>query len=212
MILLAVLAGYLVGSLPTGLLVIRALRGVDIRTLGSGNIGAANVYRVAGLPTAALVLVIDALKGAGPVLLARAWEQLSWVEVLAGAAAIAGHNWSIFMRFAGGKGIAASFGVLTALSPAASAAAVAVWLLTVGLTRYASLASLLAIGSVPIVMAWRGEPADRLAFGVFALLFALYRHRGNIARLRAGTELRITDAAPERLPDVAGGHEVRKEG
>lgn len=212
MTVLAVVAGYLIGSLPTGLLVIRALRGVDIRTLGSGNIGATNVYRVAGLPTALLVLLIDALKGASPVLLVRALGQPAWVEVLAGLAAIIGHNWSAFMRFAGGKGIATSFGVLTALSPAAAGAALGLWLAAVAVTRYASLASLLAIASVPVVMWWRGEPPDHLVFGVLALLFALYRHRANIARLRAGTELRITDSAPTGLPHAPAGHKSGKGG
>src|SRR3990172_8044760 len=175
MTLLAAVAGYLIGSLPTGLLIIRALRGVDIRTLGSGNVGATNVYRVAGLPIALLVLVIDALKGATPVLLARAWGQPPWVEVLAGLAAIIGHNWSIFMRFAGGKGIAASFGVLTALSPVAAGAALGVWLAVAAVTRYAPLASLLAIAFVPVVMWWRDEPPEHGAFGVCALGFALSR-------------------------------------
>src|SRR3990170_2072914 len=199
MTLLAAAAGYLIGALPTGLLIIRLLRGVDIRTLGSGNIGATNVYLVAGLPTALLVLLIDALKGAAPVLLVRAWGPAPWVEVLAGAAAIAGHNWSVFMRFAGGKGIATSFGVLTALSPVAAGVALVLWLIVVAVTRFASLASLLAIAAVPVVMAARGEPRNHLAFGLLALVFAVYKHRANIARLRAGTELRITDPAQTGL-------------
>lgn len=191
MTVLAVLAGYLIGSIPTGFLIIRFLRGIDIRTVGSGNIGATNVYRVAGLPVALLVLLIDALKGAVPVLLARAIAAPPWGEVLAGLAAIIGHNWSAFMRFAGGKGIAASFGVLAALSPVAAGAALAVWLIVAATTRYASLASILAMAAVPLVMGVRREPGDHLAFGGLALVFAVYRHRLNIARLRAGTELRI---------------------
>lgn len=212
MTVLAVVAGYFIGSIPTGLVVIRALRGVDIRTLGSGNIGATNVYRVAGLPIALVVLLIDALKGAAPVLLARAWGQAPWVEVMAGLAVIIGHNWSVFMKFAGGKGIAASFGVLTALSPVAAGAALGVWLVVVAATRFASLASLLAIASVPVVMWWRGESPDHLVFGLLALAFALYRHRANIARLRAGTELRITDAGHAGLPHAPAGHKSGKGG
>ncbi len=209
---LAIIAGYLIGSLPTGLLIIRALRGIDIRTVGSGNIGATNVYRVAGLPTAVLVLVIDALKGTAPVLLARAAGQPPWVAVLAGVAAVVGHNWSLFMHLGGGKGIATSFGVLFALSPPAAGVAIVVWLAVVAVTRYASLASVLGIASVPLVMWWRREPPEYLVFGVVALVFAVYRHRGNIARLRAGTELRITDAAPPGLPPASGGHKSGKEG
>jgi glycerol-3-phosphate acyltransferase PlsY len=192
---LVVLAGYLIGSIPTGLLIIRFLRGIDIRTAGSGNVGATNVYRVAGLPVAVVVLLIDALKGAAPLWLARAASASSWGEVLAGIAAIIGHNWSAFMRLTGGKGIATSFGALAALSPAAAGAALAVWLIVAALTRYASLASLLAMAAAPLVMAVRGEPLSHLVFAALALIFALYRHRLNIIRLRAGTELRITDRA-----------------
>jgi glycerol-3-phosphate acyltransferase PlsY len=196
--ILVLLTGYLIGSIPTGLLIIRWFRGVDIRTVGSGNIGATNVYRVAGLPVAVLVLLIDAAKGAAPVLLAQAASAPSWAEVLAGLAAIIGHNWSVFMRLAGGKGIATSFGVLAALSPAAAGAALAAWLVVAAVTRYASLASILAMAAVPLVMAVRREPREHLAFGGLVLVFAVYRHRLNIARLRAGTELRITDRAENK--------------
>ncbi|HET7038881.1 MAG TPA: glycerol-3-phosphate 1-O-acyltransferase PlsY [bacterium] len=187
-----VLLAYLVGSLPTGLFVVRLLRGEDIREHGSGNVGAANVFRVAGLPVALLVLALDMAKGAFPVLLARSWGASIPVTALAGLAAIAGHNWSVFLRFGGGKGIATSFGVLLALSPWAAAAAALVWAVVVALTRYASLGSLLGMAAVPPVMGARGEPAAHLGFAALALLFAVYKHRGNIVRLRLGTELRIT--------------------
>lgn len=189
----AVVLGYLVGMLPTGLVVIRLLRGVDIRQYGSGNVGATNVFRVAGLPVALLVLAIDMAKGAVPVLLAGRWTGSTAVAVLAGLAAIAGHNWSVFLRLRGGKGIATSFGVLLALSPWAAAAAALIWAAAVALTRYASLGSLLAIASVPLVMGARREPAAHLAFAGAALVFAVYKHRANIVRLLHGTELRITD-------------------
>lgn len=192
----AVILGYLVGSLPTGLIVIRLVKGIDIRRHGSGNIGAINVFRVAGLPTAALVLAVDMVKGAIPVLVARAWEQTPLAAVLAGLAAIAGHNWSVFLRFTGGKGIATSFGVLLAVSPPSAAVAAGVWLLVAAVTRYASLASLLAITTVPVVMGVRREPREHVAFGVLALLLAVSRHRANIGRLRRGTELKVTDRYP----------------
>lgn len=189
----ALVLGYLVGSLPTGLIVIRLVRGIDIRQYGSGNIGATNVFRVAGLPTAVLVLAADMVKGAIPVLLARAWDQPPVVIVLGGLAAIVGHNWSVFLRFTGGKGIATSFGVLLALSPASAGVAAAVWLVVAAITRYASLASLLGIAAVPPAMWLRREPREHLAFGALALVLAIYRHRANIARLRRGIELKITD-------------------
>ena len=201
----AVLLGYLVGSLPTGLVVIRLLKGIDIRAHGSGNIGATNVFRVAGLPTAALVLLLDMAKGAVPVLLAEAWAPSPLVAVLAGLAAVAGHNWSLFLRFTGGKGIATSFGVLLALSPAAAAVAALVWVVVVAATRYASLGSLLGIAAVPAAMWRRGEPREHLGFAALALLFAVYKHRTNIGRLLAGTELRITDR-----PDQATGLPTRR--
>jgi glycerol-3-phosphate acyltransferase PlsY len=212
MTLLMTAAGYLIGSIPTGLLIIRLLRGVDIRTVGSGNIGATNVYRVAGLPTALLVLVIDGLKGALPVLLARTSGAPPWAEVLAGVAAIVGHNWSVFLRFAGGKGVATSLGVLLALSPGAAAVAIVVWLAVAGATRYASLASILAIAAVPAVMWARREPAHHLLFAGAALAFVLYRHRANLARLRAGTELRITDPTRSGLGEAGRGHKPGKGG
>ena len=201
----AVVLGYLVGSLPTGLIVIRLLRGIDIRAHGSGNIGATNVFRVAGLPTAAIVLLLDMAKGAVPVLLAEAWAPSPLMAVLAGLAAIAGHNWSLFLRFTGGKGIATSFGVLLALSPAAAAVAALVWVVVVAVTRYASLGSLLGIAAVPAAMWRRGEPREHLGFAALALFLAVYKHRTNIGRLLAGTELRITDR-----PDQATGLPTRR--
>ena len=185
--------GYLLGSLPTGLLVVRALTGQDIRAAGSGNIGTVNVYRVAGLWASILVLAVDMLKGAVPVILARMWGQPAETQVAGGLAAIAGHNWSLFLRFGGGKGIAASFGVLLAISPPVGFVAAAVWGVVVAITRYASLGSLLGMISVPVTMWWRREPAAHLVFGLITLTFAMYRHRANLARLISGTELRITD-------------------
>ena len=185
--------GYLLGSLPTGLLVVRALTGQDIRAAGSGNIGTVNVYRVAGLWASILVLAVDMLKGAVPVILARMWGQPAETQVAGGLAAIAGHNWSLFLRFGGGKGIATSFGVLLAISPPVGFVAAAVWGVVVAVTRYASLGSLLGMISVPVTMWWRREPAPHLVFGLITLTFALYRHRANVARLVSGTELRITD-------------------
>jgi glycerol-3-phosphate acyltransferase PlsY len=189
----ALLGGYVLGSLPTGLIVVRLSAGTDIRKAGSGNIGTVNVYRVAGLGPSVLVLAVDVLKGAVPVLLARAWGYAEAVQVAAGLATIVGHNWSLFLRFGGGKGIATSFGALLAISPVVGIVAAIVWGVVVGITRYASLGSLLAVATVPLAMGWRREPTPHLVFGLVTLIFAVYRHRANIARLFAGTELKITD-------------------
>jgi glycerol-3-phosphate acyltransferase PlsY len=194
--LAVIILGYLVGAIPTGLLVVRLLAGEDIRRHGSGNIGTVNVLRVAGPGTAAVVLVVDILKGIVPVVLALRLGLAPWTVVLCGLAAIVGHNWSVFLGFQGGKGIATSFGVLLGLSWQAAAVAAAVWLITVALTRYASLGSLLAVVSVPITL-WRlHQPDAYMYLGVVVALLAIYRHRANIQRLVTGTELHITDRAP----------------
>jgi acyl phosphate:glycerol-3-phosphate acyltransferase len=188
-----VVLSYFIGAVPTGLVLVRLLKGADIRQYGSGNIGTVNVLRVAGPATAAAVLLVDILKGLIPVLLAVRWDFSPWIVVLCGVAAIAGHNWSVFLGFGGGKGIATSFGVLVGLSWKAAVGAAVVWILVVAVTRYASLGSLLAVATVPFTL-WRlGLPREYTFFGLVVALFAIYRHRGNIQRLVSGTELRITD-------------------
>ena len=194
----AIIASYLIGAIPTGLIVVRLLTGEDIRRHGSGNIGTVNVLRVAGVATAIGVLVVDILKGMLPTLLAMRWGFSAGTVVLCGLAAIAGHNWSPFLGFQGGKGIATSYGVLLALSWPAAAVAAAVWILTVAITRYSSLGSLLGVVSVPLSL-WRlRQPEEYVYFGIVAALFAIYRHRANIQRLMAGTELHITDREPSK--------------
>ncbi len=171
----ALLGGYVLGSLPTGLIVVRLLAGTDIRKAGSGNIGTVNVYRVAGLGPSVLVLAVDVLKGAVPVLLARAWGYAEAVQVAAGLATIVGHNWSLFLRFGGGKGIATSFGALLAISPVVGIVAAIVWGVVVGITRYASLGSLLAVATVPLATGWRRESTPHLVFGLVTLIFGGHR-------------------------------------
>jgi acyl phosphate:glycerol-3-phosphate acyltransferase len=188
-----IVLAYFIGALPTGLILVRVLRGEDIRKHGSGNIGAVNVLRVAGPAVAAAVLLVDVLKGLVPVLLALRAGLAPWAVVAAGLAAIAGHNWSIFLGFRGGKGIATSFGVLAGLSLQAALVAAVIWIVAVAITRFSSLGSLLAVVSVPITL-WRlRTPPEYVAFGLIAALLAIYRHRANIQRLVAGTELRVTD-------------------
>ncbi|MBM3450699.1 MAG: glycerol-3-phosphate 1-O-acyltransferase PlsY [Armatimonadetes bacterium] len=195
---LLLIGSYLLGSIPSGLWLVRTLRGVDVRDHGSRNIGVANVYRVAGPAVGALVLAADAWKGGLPVLIARwLFPDPGWA-VLAGLVAIAGHNWSIFLGFRGGKGIATSFGVLLALSPLAALVAAAVWIVTVAATKYASLGSLLGLLSLPVTMAARGAPAEHFGFALIAIVFGFYQHRANILRLLSGTENRITDRPRSR--------------
>jgi len=194
--LAVIIVGYLIGAIPTGLIVVRLISGEDIRRHGSGNIGTVNVLRVAGAGTAAVVLAVDILKGMVPVMLAVRMGFPPWTVVAGGLAAIAGHNWSVFLKFQGGKGIATSFGVLLALSWPAAAVAAAVWVVAVAITRYSSLGSLLAMVSVPLSLRWLRQPDAYVSFGIIAALFAVYRHRANIRRLVTGTELHITDREP----------------
>lgn len=165
--------------------------GADIRSKGSGNIGTANVYRVLGRGPAALTLLFDALKGLLPLLLARALGLPLWALLLTGLAAILGHNWSIFLRGRGGKGIATSLGVLIGLAPLVALIAIGVWAIVLAGWRYASLASLLMMASVPVLLAALGYGSIYLMFGVALVALAVYRHRGNIDRLLSGTELKI---------------------
>jgi glycerol-3-phosphate acyltransferase PlsY len=184
---LLVVASYLLGSVPTGLVLVRWLRGVDVRQYGSGAIHAANIYRVAGLYVGAAVLLADLLKGAVPVLLSQRLGLRPEWAVAAGIAAIVGHNWSVFLRLQGGKGTVTSLGVLLALSPGAALLAAAVWLVTVAVTRLVSLASLLAILSIPFAMWALRAPWASVAFGVVVALLGLYRHRADLRALLRGS-------------------------
>lgn len=190
---LVVVASYLLGSVPTGLWLVRWVRGLDVREHGSGNIGTTNVYRVAGLWLGAAVLAADVLKGLLPVKAAQGTGLGPSWAVAAGLASIAGHNWSAFLGFRGGKGVATSFGALVAVSPVAAAVAAGVWVLAVVLTRYASVGSVLALVSVPATIILLREPFPHVAFGLAAAAMGLVRHRENLRRLREGRELRITE-------------------
>jgi glycerol-3-phosphate acyltransferase PlsY len=196
----AALTGYLLGSIPTGYLVAKA-RGVDIRSVGSGNIGATNVFRVLGKPAGAFVLLMDALKGALgcwlprvalPKLLSADGPQNPELVALAGGfAAILGHNYTCWLRFKGGKGIATSAGVLLVLMPGAFGLCLGLWLLLLAATRYVSVASIAAALALPfVVWALRGSQALVIVAAVVGSL-ALYKHRTNLQRLLAGSEQRL---------------------
>jgi len=187
----AIACGYLVGSVPFGILVGRTLYGVDPRTVGSGNIGTANSFRAFGRAGAALVLLGDALKGALATFAALRVFENPWVAAAVGLAAIVGHNWSVFLRFRGGKGVATTLGVVIVLSLWAAVAFGAVWLLTAAITRYSSLASMLGSAAVPLAMLALHAPEPYGWYGVIALALVIWRHEDNIRRLIAGDELRI---------------------
>ena len=193
----AALLGYFVGSLPLGFLIARGRSGIDLRRVGSGNVGAANVYRSAGRWLGVLVLFVDMAKGAGSALLARALfsPAQDHAEALAGLAAIVGHIYPIWLRFVGGKGVAVAFGVFSVLAPLATAVAAAVFVIATWSTRYVSLGSVLATVTLPVVEWARGAPEAVVLAVSGAAALILFRHRGNIARLVRGTERRLGQRA-----------------
>jgi glycerol-3-phosphate acyltransferase PlsY len=193
--LVPVLLGYGLGSLPLGFLVANQLRGIDLRHVGSGNVGAANVYRTAGARLAILVVLVDVAKGAGSVLLAGRLTSGGIEPVAAGLAAIVGHIFPVWLRFRGGKGVATACGVFWVMAPLATALAASVFVVAVGTTRYVSLGSLAATAALP-TFAWITRAPDPVVVGgVLAAVLIVARHRGNLARLLDGTERRLGERA-----------------
>lgn len=186
-----VLLGYGVGSLPIGFVLANLLTGLDLRRVGSGNVGAANVYRTTGLAVALVVVLLDIAKGAGSVMLASRVTPGTAAPVAAGVAAILGHVYPVWLRFQGGKGVATACGVFMLLAPIATAIAASAFVLTIWVTRYVSMGSVVAAAALP-PLAWiTGAPLSVVAGGVVAALLILRRHTANIARVAAGTEHRI---------------------
>ena len=190
MTILACLFGYLLGSIPFGLLLTRIAGLGDIRGIGSGNIGATNVLRTGRKGLAAATLLLDALKGAAAVLIVRALLDDPDSALLAGLAAVLGHLFPVWLRFKGGKGVATGLGVLIAAAWPIGLAACVVWLLVAAAARLSSLASLAAFAAAPCVGLILEEfSVVKLAFTIAVLVFV--RHQANIRRLLAGTEPRI---------------------
>ena len=187
-LLLWAVVGYLIGSVPFGVLVTRAMGLGDLRSIGSGNIGATNVLRTGNKGAAAATLLLDGGKGAVAVLLARAFAAEDAVQVAA-LAAFAGHCFPVWLGFRGGKGVATFLGVLLALAWPLGLAACATWLVTAVVLRISSLSALVAAALVPVLALWLAPGAAALCVALAALIF--WRHRANIRRLLAGTEPRI---------------------
>ncbi len=182
---------YVVGSIPNGLIVGKMLKGVDIRQFGSKNIGATNMYRVLGPWPAFLVLITDIAKGVAGVYIGQAFLGAPAAALAGGIAAIAGHNWSLFLGFQGGRGVATALGVIAVLMPKVTAIIFLVWAAIVLLTRYVSLGSIIAAAVAPPLIWLFGEQPEYLYFGLVAATFVIYRHRPNIQRLLKGEELKI---------------------
>jgi len=193
---------YLCGSLPSGLWLGRVLRGVDVRTIGSGNLGATNVYRSLGPGIGVATLLLDVAKGALPVWLlpgsalgAGFPGGPEWCRLAAGFAAIAGHVWTVFAGFKGGKGVATTAGVLLALSPPAFAAFLVVFVATVAISRFISLGSILGSLAFAVTLALAtpgGARSATFGFGVLVAAVVILRHRENISRLLEGKERRFS--------------------
>ncbi len=200
------LAAYFLGSIPTGFLVAKS-KGIDIRKVGSGNIGATNVFRALGNVAGSFVLVVDGLKGyaacwwlcdAMIIRFAVPTEQQEFFRIVAGAAVVLGHNYTCWLHFKGGKGIATTGGAFFALAPMAAGIAVAVWVVVFALGRYVSLASIAAAVALPIAI-WANPASYGLTLRVVTTglaVLAIGKHRANIQRLAAGTESRVGRKRP----------------
>ncbi len=190
--LIAVIFAYLAGAIPFGLLFTRLFSDVDVRSVGSGNIGATNVLRASGKKAAVLTLLADCLKGFGPVMAVHLLFHNDGLTAVCGAASVLGHNFPVFLRFKGGKGVATGYGVILAIAPWLGLICLILWLLAALIWRYSSLAALLSFVSFPvlsIIVTSQPRPFGFLSLFLFGMIY--YRHRENIKRLIAGTEPRI---------------------
>ena len=186
MTLLSCIIAYLLGSIPNGLILCRAIWRIDIREYGSRNIGATNVYRTLGKGPGALVFLLDFLKGFLGVYIAMLLVDTPLAMVLCGIAAILGHSASIFLGFKGGKGVATGLGVIAMLMPALTGIVFLVFV-----TRYVSLGSIVGAALVPVLALFFSYPTEYTLFGVFAAVLVIVRHHANITRLMNGTESKI---------------------
>jgi glycerol-3-phosphate acyltransferase PlsY len=192
-LVLAVLASYLLGAIPTSFLAGKFFRGIDLRQHGSGNLGATNLYRTLGARYAVPVGLLDMAKGAVPVMLVAPLASGSrYFAILCGIIAVAGHVFSVFVRFRGGKGVATASGVMLGLTPWAVLVSLAVWLVVVRASGYVSLGSMAGAIVLPVA-AWLLHPLQRdiIWIQILVALAIIWLHRANIRRLLAGTENRV---------------------
>lgn len=187
----SLILGYLLGSIPSGWLAGRWLKGIDLRELGSGSTGATNVLRQVGKGPALVVFLIDVGKGAAAVLLARAFGQSDWIQVLAGLTALAGHIWPVWLNFKGGKAVATGFGMFLGLAWPVGLASFGVFLLTLWLFRIVSLSSVLAAVSLPLLMICFSGIGSYILIALVAMGLVLWRHRSNLSRILEGSEPKV---------------------
>lgn len=189
--LLGFVLGHVCGSVPSGLWLVQAFHGIDIRNYGSKNIGTTNVFRTVGPKTAALVLIADAFKGILAVGIMSYLFHNPLLDVVTALGALLGHNYSLFLGFKGGKGVATALGLLIFMMPKVAVASFGIWLVCVLLTRYVSLGSIIAAIFTPPLAWYLGYPSAYVIFSVVAAFFVVLRHKENIHRLLTGTESKI---------------------
>jgi len=197
-LLLSLISSYLLGSIPTGYIFGKMLKGIDIREHGSGNVGATNVFRVVGKVPGIIVLFLDALKGFAAVALAAGFFyhpsspiNIEWFSIASGLTAVAGHIWTIFLKFKGGKGVATGLGALIAFMHQVAFACLGVWIIVFSITRIVSIASITASLSLP-VFAWVfNRPIELKILSVILCIISIYKHIPNIKRLLKGEEKKL---------------------
>lgn len=189
--LLGFVLGHVCGSVPSGLWLVQAFHGIDIRNYGSKNIGTTNVFRTVGPKTAVLVLIADAFKGILAVGIMSYLFHNPLLDVVTALGALLGHNYSLFLGFKGGKGVATALGLLIFMMPKVALASFGIWLVCVLLTRYVSLGSIMAAIFTPPLAWYLGYPPAYVIFSVVAAFFVVLRHKENIHRLLTGTESKI---------------------
>lgn len=188
---LAIVAAYLIGSVPFALLLARLWGTGDLRRVGSGNLGAANVLRTTGLTAGVLVAALDIAKGAASVMLAQQLSVDRRSVAAAGFAALIGHVYPIWLRLRGGKGVATACGVFSVLTPSAMLPVLAIFVVTVWATKYVSLGSVVASLALPPIAYGGGSPVPVMVTACAASAIIIFRHRSNLVRLRTGTERRL---------------------
>ena len=194
-LLTAILIAYLIGSIPTGYIVVKLFTGQDIRTIGSGSTGATNVKRVMGTKWFFTVMLLDGFKGAFPVILAKVFATvfvtIGLVPVLCSIAVILGHSKSVFLNFSGGKSVATGIGAIIALNWHVGVVVAAIWTITTYWSRYVSLGSIIAIACAPFLMKLYQEPSSYIIYCSMCAVYIIYLHKQNIRRLVRGEEHKV---------------------
>ena len=194
-VVIAAVVAYLIGSIPTGYIVVKSATGQDIRQVGSGSTGATNVKRVMGKKWFFIVLLLDALKGATPVMIANFVPYLhsnsGVTAVIAAACVLLGHSKSIYLGFTGGKSVASGVGTILALSPTVGLSIAVIWAIITYASKYVSLGSIIALALSPILMFLFNQPVAYIIYCVIGAIYVIYLHRENIKRLLAGTENKV---------------------